>query len=72
MKLVRCNKSGLFNACNNCEHSKQHTCYEFRFNNQKIATKCTSWGDCYSCYNIKVRCCDVKKNLVCWDKTKGV
>jgi len=53
---VKCNKAGKYtNTCKECRHSIAHQ-----------AGKCTKWGNCGI---MSVRCCNVKLNLKCWDKT---
>jgi len=65
---VKCNKAGTYEGCKACPHNVTHA----------AINKCTNWSECAVVYDEResrklhrVRCCNVKNNLKCWDKVES-
>ena len=65
---VKCNKTGTYDGCKACPHNVTHAVIHSGTDNR---FKCTNWSEC-AVINalLRVRCCNVKRNLKCWDRVK--
>ena len=69
---VKCNKADTYEGCKACPHNVTHAVIHSGTDNR---FKCTNWSECAVVYDEceprklhRVRCCNVKRNLKCWNK----
>ena len=72
---VKCNKAGTYKGCKACPHNVTHIVTTIT---ERYKYKCTEWTECAVVYDEResrkshrVRCCNVKNNLKCWDKVES-